>query len=99
MGTYLCTSGAQIDRFIELAEARENVILDISGVVLTWKVAEAVRRIGSKRVTFGVDGPHPYPDLATFARSEVQKVQALALSDAQKEDVFWNTIAAAAKLE
>ena len=70
MGKYLCTNAGLLDSFIELAEDCENAILDTSGVTLSWKIVEAVDRIGSDRMVFGIDGPHPYPTLSAYARAD-----------------------------
>jgi predicted TIM-barrel fold metal-dependent hydrolase len=99
LGKYLCTDRNLVDRFIELAEKHENATLDISGVVLPWKITEAVARVGSDRVTFGIDGPHPYPTLAGYAQAEIAKVNALGLSEVDRENLFWNTIARLLKFE
>jgi predicted TIM-barrel fold metal-dependent hydrolase len=98
LGKYLCTDRNLINRFIELAEKHENAILDISGVVLPWKITEAVTRIGSDRITFGIDGPHPYPTLAGYARTEIETVKSLDLSETDLDNLFWNTIAQLLKL-
>ncbi|MDA0711441.1 MAG: amidohydrolase family protein [bacterium] len=92
-GQYLTTNRDLIDQFIGLAETYENLILDTSGVVLSWKICEAVRRIGSDRITFGIDGPHPYPTLAEFAREEIAKIHRLPISDMDRQNLFHNTLA------
>lgn len=97
-GQYLSTNRDLIDRFIHLAEHHDNLILDTSGVVLPWKITEAVTRIGSDRIAFGIDGPHPYPNLSEYAREECQKIQTLPISDVDKENLYWNTIARVLKL-
>jgi hypothetical protein len=99
LGQYLCTVPERLDGFIELAEACDNVCLDASGVALVWKIEDAVRRVGSDRVLFGTDGPHPAPDTASFARREVRKFEVLNLTAAQKEDVFAGTLRRLAKIE
>ena len=58
LGQYLSTDAQLIDRFIGIAERCSNVYLDISGVVLVYKIKDAVDRIGSSRVIWGTDGPH-----------------------------------------
>jgi uncharacterized protein len=93
LGKYLCTDRNLVDLFIELAENHENAILDISGVVLPWKITEAVSRVGSDRVTFGIDGPHPYPTQVDFARNELERVRLLGLPESDLDNLFWNTIA------
>jgi len=92
MGRYLCTDARLIDRFMGIAERHRNVFLDVSGVVLTWKIQQAVRRFGSGRVLFGTDGPHPYPDVVTFARTELAKIEMLELSTREKEDVLGRSV-------
>jgi predicted TIM-barrel fold metal-dependent hydrolase len=93
LGQYLCTNPARIDTFIEIAEQHGNVLLDASGVVLDWKTTEAVRRIGSERVLFGTDGPHPQPDEASFAKREVARIRSLDLPDADKANVLGGALA------
>ena len=93
LGQYLATDARVIDNFIALAARRPNVSLDVSGVVLTWKIREAVLRIGSSRVIWGTDGPHPCPDTATFARDELAKVRALGLPPADEQAVLGGSIA------
>ncbi len=97
-GQYLSTNRNLIDSFINLAEKHENIILDTSGVVLSWKISKAIQRIGSERITFGIDGPHPYPTLITYAKEEIEKIQSLPISDTDKQNLFWNTIARLLKL-
>ena len=92
LGLYLATDVRVIESFIALAERRANVLLDVSGVVQTWMIREAVRRVGSARVFFGTDGPHPCPDTATFARDEVEKIRALRLAPADQEAVLGGAI-------
>jgi hypothetical protein len=92
LGKYLTTDAGLIDQFIRLAEKCGNVFLDISGVVLVQKIAEAVRRIGSARLIWGTDGPHEKPDTVTFARTELDKVRTLALSDEDKQNILGGTI-------
>jgi len=98
MGQYLSTNNNQIDSFTQLAEDCENIVLDTSGVVLPWKITEAVGRIGSDRMVFGIDGPHPYPTQAEYARQEIEKTRSLPISETDKENMLWNTIAGLLKL-
>jgi predicted TIM-barrel fold metal-dependent hydrolase len=93
LGQYLCTNPGRIDEFIGIADRHDNVLLDASGVVLDWKIAEAVRHIGADRVLFGTDGPHPEPDEASFARREVARIRSLDLSDAEKAAVLGGSLA------
>ena len=92
LGLYLATDARVINDFIALAERRSNVLLDVSGVVQTWKIREAVQRIGASRIVWGTDGPHPCPDTATFARDELAKVRALRLAPADEEAVLGGSI-------
>jgi len=92
LGLYLATDVRVIDNFIALAERRPNVLLDVSGVVQSWKIREAVQRIGSSRIVWGTDGPHPCPDTATYARDELARVRALRLAPADEEAVLGGTI-------
>jgi len=92
-GRYLCTDAALIEQFIALAERHENVWLDASGVVLTWTIRDAVQRIGAERVFFGTDGPHPQPDLLTFARTPMRQIEMLDISDEDKQMVLGGSIA------
>jgi predicted TIM-barrel fold metal-dependent hydrolase len=98
VGRYLCVDGDLLDRFIRLAEERENVILDTSGVVLNWVIPEAVRRVGSDRMVFGIDGPHPYPDPETYAREEINRIRSSSISGQDKENLLWGTISRILKL-
>jgi len=93
LGQYLATDVRVIDNFIAMAERHPNVLLDVSGVVQTWKIREAVQRIGAARIIWGTDGPHPCPDTATFARDELSKVRALRLAPADEEAVLGGSIA------
>ncbi|MFW6158269.1 MAG: amidohydrolase family protein, partial [Planctomycetota bacterium] len=99
LGKYLCTDPRLIDRFIDLAGRHENVVLDVSGVVLPQKIRDAVRRVGSKRVTWGTDGPRKTPEPADFARIELAKVRAVPLEPTETADVLGGTIAALLGLE
>jgi len=99
MGRYLCTDRGLLDQFIQIAEDHENVILDTSGVVIPGKVAEAVHRIGSDRMAWGIDGPYPAPDLASFAREEIERIRVLPISEKDRDNLFWGTIARLLKLE
>jgi len=92
LGRYLCTDERLMDRFIAIAQAHENVYLDASGVVLMWKVAEAIRQLGAQRVLFGTDGPHEQPDTRSFARMELDKIAALHLSPEDAEEVLGKAV-------
>ncbi len=93
-GKYLCSDAALIDRFIGLAESCQNVWLDASGVVLIWTIEEAARRIGAERILFGTDGPHPMPDLVTFAGLPIKQIRMLGLTEEEKDLILGGSIAA-----
>ncbi len=92
LGRYLCTDQPLIDRFIDIAEKNANVYLDVSGVVLLWKIREAVERVGASRVIWGTDGPYPTPDLATYIRTDVNKIRASGLSEEDQQAVLGGSI-------
>lgn len=92
MGRYLSTDKGLVDQFIRMAEEFGNVVLDVSGVVLAEMISEAVRRIGSARLAWGTDGPHPKPDLAAFARNELDKIRQLELSPDDTRNLLGGTI-------
>ncbi|MFW6124977.1 MAG: amidohydrolase family protein, partial [Pirellulales bacterium] len=71
IGRYLSEDADLLGRFIRLAEGHANVLIDVSGVALVAKIADAVRRLGSDRVIWGTDGPQEQPDTAAFARREL----------------------------
>ena len=94
LGIYLTTDQKVIDSFIQLAAEHENIVLDVSGVVIYWKIREAVERVGARRVVFGTDGPHKAPDLVTFAQIEIEKIRMLRLAPEDEKAVLGGTIAA-----
>jgi predicted TIM-barrel fold metal-dependent hydrolase len=98
MGRYLTTDKAMIDQFICLAEQCENVLLDLSGVVVVEKIPEAVRRIGSSRLTWGTDGPDRKPDTVAFARRELDKIRQLDLKEHDRYNILGQTILRLLKL-
>lgn len=93
MGKYLCTDEFLINRFLDLAQAHTQVLLDVRGVVLPWKIREAVRQLGANRVIFGTDGPHEAPDTVGYARMELNKIRMLDLRPADERMVLGGTIA------
>jgi hypothetical protein len=93
MGKYLCIDERLIDRFIALALTHHNLFLDVSGVVMPWKIQEAVQRLGADRVIFGTDGPHGKPDVVTYARLELEKIRMLNLSPEDEAAVLGGSIA------
>jgi hypothetical protein len=93
IGQYLCTDDAVLDLFIEIAESHPNAYLDVSGMARLWKVADAVRRVGSGKVVWGTDGPQATPDEDAFARAELSKMMTLGLSSSAESDVLGGTVA------
>lgn len=91
-GKYLSTDEKLIDRFINLASTHGNIYLDASGVVLTHKIREAVRRMGSNRIVFGTDGPHEEPDTVSFAKKELEKIKTLKLNPTDEENILGKNI-------
>lgn len=94
MGRYLCRDAELIDKFIQLAQRMDNVYLDVSGVVLTDKIVEAVRKIGAEKVIWGSDGPHRQPTTVDYAKRELDKVRKLPLKPEELEMVLGGSIAA-----
>jgi predicted TIM-barrel fold metal-dependent hydrolase len=99
MGRYKAPDARLIDAFIRLAGEHEKVFLDLSGVSLDAKIAEAVRLIGARKLVWGTDGPYAQPDLATFARNELEKVRRQPISPEDKDDVLGGNIARLLKLK
>ena len=93
LGKYLCEDGALIDRFINLAERYPSLILDLSGVVLSHKIAEAAARVGAERLVFGTDGPHEAPDTVGYARAALEQIRGLGLGRAAEEAILGETMA------
>ena len=93
LGQFLGTNQDLIDKFVGIAESHPNVYLDISGVVLLWKIREAVDRVGPERVLWGSDGPYPKPDLATYITTDIAKVRASGISPKDQEAVLGGSIA------
>ena len=98
LGKYLCDDEALIDRFIGIAEKCNNVFLDASGVAISWKIKDAVGRVGSNRVMWGTDGPCEAPDTAGFARRELDRIRTLNLDEKQRDDLLGQTIAGLLKV-
>jgi len=90
LGQCISTDGAVLDKFITIAEAHPNVLLDASAVALTEKIAEAVQRIGSKRVLWGTDAPAPGdPDAV---KRNLAEIDAMGLSATEKQDILGRNI-------
>ncbi|HLJ11176.1 MAG TPA: amidohydrolase family protein [Planctomycetaceae bacterium] len=99
MGRYLSTDPALVEQFIRVAEKFENVYLDLSAVALVYKIEEAAQRLGATRLVWGTDGPYKNPDLVTYARTEMDKVRQLKISDADKQLILGGNIARMLNLE
>ncbi|MEM2239441.1 MAG: amidohydrolase family protein [Candidatus Bathyarchaeia archaeon] len=91
-GKYLSRDENLIDQFIGLASTHGNIYLDTSGVVLTQKIVEAIKRVGSDRIVFGTDGPHEEPDTVSFAKRELEKIKALKLNSTDEENILGKSI-------
>lgn len=98
MGRYMSTDAQMVDQFISIAADHENVSLDLSGVALFNKVEEAISRVGAKRLVWGTDGPFKNPDVVTYARTELDKILTLKISDADKELILGGNVVRALKL-
>ena len=57
------------------------------------QIKEAVERIGSSRIIFGIDGPHELPDTVTYARSEIEKIRKLNLNPQDESAILGGNIA------
>lgn len=99
MGRYLTRDEKLVDQFIDLAAEYPNVYLDTSGVVLVHKIVEAVARLGADRLIWGTDGPHPQPDLVSFAQSELEKVSGLPLAEGDKAKILGGNLLRLLRLE
>lgn len=74
-----------IDGAIAVAERHPNVWLETSGMPMSSKILEAVRRVGTDRVVYGSDGPFHQP------RVEQLKVELAGLDGAALAEVMSNT--------
>jgi predicted TIM-barrel fold metal-dependent hydrolase len=93
MGRYFSTDAQLVEQFIRVAEKFENVYLDLSAVALVYKIEEAAQRLGAKRLVWGTDGPYKNPDIVTYAKTEMDKVRQLKLSDSDKKMILGGNIA------
>jgi predicted TIM-barrel fold metal-dependent hydrolase len=93
MGRYFSTDAGLIEQFIRVAEKFDNVYLDLSAVALVYKIEEAAKRLGARRLVWGTDGPYKNPDAISYARNELEKVRQLKLSDADTELILGGNIA------
>ena len=76
--------GVYIDASIKMAKRYSNIYLEMSGMPMGCKIAEAYKTVGADRVMFGIDSPFHHPSV------EIQKVLTCGLSDAEQQDVFYN---------
>jgi predicted TIM-barrel fold metal-dependent hydrolase len=93
MGGYETKNARLVDSFIKLAEDHQHVLLDLSGVLLDAKIEEAARQLGARKLVWGTDGPHPRPDLVTYAREGLDKIRRLPISQDEKDDILGGNIA------
>lgn len=92
MGAYMSRDTGMIDAFIQVAADCENAYLDLSAVALVFKIEDAVRKVGSGKLIWGTDGPYKNPSLNAYARSELEKVQRLAIPQADKDKILGGNI-------
>ena len=76
--------GVYIDASIKMARRYANLYLEMSGMPMGCKIAEAYRTVGADRVMFGIDSPFHHPTV------EIQKVLTCGLNDGELRDVFYN---------
>jgi predicted TIM-barrel fold metal-dependent hydrolase len=108
MGRYLSKDEKLLDSFITLAENFPNIFLDLSGVIIPEKIIEAVKRIGSLRMFWGIDGPHPepnlvtnaqvIPDLISYAKKEFNRITQLNLKEEDENNILGQSIIRLLKL-
>jgi predicted TIM-barrel fold metal-dependent hydrolase len=98
MGRYKTNDPKLVDAFIQIAAEHDKVLLDLSGVDLVPKIAEAVKKVGAGKLVWGTDGPHPDPDLVTYARTNLEKVTQSPISPEEKEQILGGNIARLLKL-
>lgn len=92
MGRYLSKDEKLLDSFITLAENFPNVFLDLAGVIIPEMVVEAVKRIGSLRMVWGIDGPHPVPDLVANAQTELNRITQLNLNEEDENNILGQSV-------
>jgi predicted TIM-barrel fold metal-dependent hydrolase len=98
MGRYLTKDPKLVDSFIQLAREHDKVLLDLSGVALVEKIAEAVRQVGAAKLVWGTDGPHADPDLVSFARRGLEQVTSAPISQEDKDLILGGNIARVLRL-
>jgi predicted TIM-barrel fold metal-dependent hydrolase len=108
MGRYLAKDEKLLDSFITLAEQNQNTYLDLSGVIVPSKVIDAIKRLGSLRLFWGIDGPHPEPnnitnshvmaDNITYAGNELKRITSLDLSPEDENNILGRSISRLLKI-
>ena len=103
MGRYLAKDEKLLDSFITLAETYPNAYIDLSGVIVPGKVIDAVKRVGSLRLFWGIDGPHPEPnnvtnshvmaDNLTYATNEINRITKLDINLEDQSNILGQSIA------
>ena len=76
--------GVYIDASLKMAKRYSNLYLEMSGMPMGCKIAEAYKTVGSDRIMFGIDSPFHHPSV------EIQKVLTCGLTEQEQEDVFYN---------
>lgn len=76
--------GVYIDASIKMAKRYPNLYLEMSGMPMGCKIAEAYKTVGTDRIMFGIDSPFHHPSV------EIQKVLTSGLTEKEQEDVFYN---------
>lgn len=77
------------DRAVDLLPG-EGLLVDCSSSLYQWspeRAAEAIRKFGAENVIFGSDYPMWNP------QEEVERFMRIDLTDAEREDIFWNNAA------
>jgi len=77
------------DRAVELLPG-SGLLVDCSSSLYQWspeRAAQAIRRFGAENVIFGSDYPMWNP------REEVERFLRIPLTDAEREEIFWNNAA------
>lgn len=73
---------------MDVADRNPNVYVEVSGIPHTWRVKEAVERLGAERVLYGSGAPWFLP------RLEIEKVRLSGLPQAQVDQVLGTSAAA-----
>lgn len=86
-----------IDGAIEVAQRRPNVFLETSGMPMGPKIAEAVRRVGARRVMYGSDSPFhdPVVEQLKVRRCGLAEKELAMVMHGTAQQVFFSTAPAA----